>query len=77
MTFSNGNRQKWRQNIIILPYDKSRTPELNPSVEIVPIPNNRVNPIGIPNNNEYRYYMKTSMLGRIMNNTACIRCPKY
>ena len=43
----------------------------------------RGNLVGLPNNNnnnnnknEYQYNMKTNMIGRIMNNKTCYRCPK-
>ena len=45
--------------------DKSRTLSVVPTSGVLAIPSN-----------EYLYYMKTNMIGRILNNTRCGMCPK-
>ena len=73
MTFSNGIQPKRTKNIIIVPYGA------NPSV---PLAASNISPQTAPTVNtidhtETIYYMKSSMIGRIMNHSNCIMCPKH
>lgn len=97
MTFSNQSQLNRVQNVVLLPYDISRTSVLGTNPDggnsgaqderrnwKVLRRNNGVSQDeslssrnNIHSNNEYIYYMKTSMLGRIMNNAVCGMCPKY
>jgi hypothetical protein len=73
MTFSNGIQPKRTKNIIIVPYGAK------PSV---PRASSNVSPPTPPvwntiDHTETMYYMKSSMIGRIMNHSDCIMCPKH
>jgi len=73
MTFSNGIHPKQMKNIIILPYSNNNqltrgVYENKPSVQYTS---------NIISSSSNIYYMKTSMIGRIMNQPGCIMCPKH
>lgn len=73
MTFSNGIHPKQTKNIIILPYANNNPPtrgvyENTPSVQYTS---------NVISSSSNTYYMKTSMIGRIMNQSECIMCPKH
>ena len=73
MTFSNGIRPKRAKNIIILPYGaKPTVPRASSNISSQPKP--MANTI---DHTETIYYMKSSMIGRIMNHSDCIMCPKH
>ena len=73
MTFSNGIHPKRTKNIIILPYcAKPSVPRAASNISPQTTP--AVNTI---DHTETIYYMKSSMIGRIMNHSDCIMCPKH